>query len=96
MFRLAYNQSRKVRLIGVRLSQLDADVLQMNLFENAEEGKSLFNAIDDIKKNFGKNAISRAGGMADKRHQHLKSGDPLYLSRNAPKKSDEDEPSAQR
>lgn len=83
LFRNAYNPSRKVRLIGVRLSQLDTDVLQMNLFENPEEEKNLFSAIDDIKSQFGKQSLFRAGSQQTDTDKSKKTSDPLWINRNA-------------
>lgn len=83
LFRNAYNPNRKVRLIGVRLSQLDTDVLQMNLFDNPEEEKNLFAAIDDIKSQFGKQFLFRAGSQQTDADKSKKTTDPLWINRNA-------------
>lgn len=63
IFHSLYQRGRKVRLLGVKLSQLEADSIQLNLFDNAAEDKYLYKAIDDIKASFGKAAIRRAGGL---------------------------------
>jgi DNA polymerase-4 len=83
LFRQAYDPRRKVRLLGVRLSQLDTDVLQMNLFENPEEDKNLFSAIDQIKQQFGKQALFRAGSQQLRGDAQKKTDDPLWINRNA-------------
>lgn len=66
LFNTHYVRSRKVRLVGVKLSQLDADVMQMSLFENTTEDKNLFSAIDSIKEQFGNSSIARASGIKGK------------------------------
>ena len=66
LFWNSFDTNRKLRLLGVRFSQLDTDVLQMNLFENAAEEKNLYAAIDSIKHQFGKGSIGRAGGIKGK------------------------------
>jgi DNA polymerase-4 len=66
LFKQAYDNSRKVRLLGVRFSHLDDDVLQMSLFDNQAEEKKLYAAIDSIKQQFGKSMVGRAGGLKGK------------------------------
>lgn len=87
LFHEAYDRSRKVRLIGVKLSQLDTDVFQMNLFNNPEQDKPLFNAIDDIKKQFGKTALFRAGAQNTAKDKARKPDD-LWINRNANDKNE--------
>jgi hypothetical protein len=62
---------------------LDTDVLQMNLFENPEEEKNLFSAIDDIKSQFGKQSLFRAGSQQTDNDKSKKTSDPLWINRNA-------------
>jgi len=89
LFRQAYDTKRAVRLIGVKLSNLVEDTLQLSLFENVTEDRSLYTAIDDIKRSFGKSLIMRAGGMTQESDKPLKNNDPLWLNRNAPKPTDD-------
>ena len=63
LFSKLYQTHRKVRLIGVRFSQLIDGGSQMNLFEDTEEQKQLYKAIDKIKSRYGLNSINRASGM---------------------------------
>jgi DNA polymerase IV len=60
LFGKLYRKGEKVRLLGVRFSQLVPMTLQMNLFDNPEEKLELFKAVDDIKKQFGNNFIKKA------------------------------------
>jgi DNA polymerase-4 len=88
LFRNHYNPDRKIRLIGVKLSQLDADVFQMSLFENSTEDKNLFSAIDNIKQQFGKQMLFRAGSQNTDADRKRKPQDPLWVNRNAKPKDD--------
>jgi DNA polymerase-4 len=89
LFRQTYDTKRPARLIGVKLSNLVEDTLQLSLFENVTEDRNLYTAIDDIKRSFGKSVIMRAGGMTQESDKQLKNNDPLWLSRNAPKPTDD-------
>jgi DNA polymerase-4 len=64
LFGKLYRKGEKVRLLGVRFSQLVPMTLQMNLFDNAEEKLELFKAVDDIKKQFGNNVVKKAATIA--------------------------------
>lgn len=88
LFSKYYDRNRKIRLIGVKLSQLDTDVMQMSLFENATEDKSLFSAIDNIKQQFGKQMLFRAGSQQTDADRKKKPEDPLWVNRNAKPKDD--------
>jgi DNA polymerase-4 len=59
----AWNQSRPIRLIGVKLSQLCSGNYQINLFEDNEERLNLYNALDKINFKYGEKTICRAAGM---------------------------------
>jgi DNA polymerase-4 len=89
LFRQTYDTKRPVRLIGVKLSNLVEDTLQLSLFENVTEDRNLYTAIDDIKRSFGKSVIMRAGGMTQESDKQLKNNDPLWMNRNAPKPTDD-------
>ena len=60
IFKKSYQQGQKVRLIGVRFSHLVPMTVQMNLFDKASEKLQLYNAIDNIKNQFGKGMITKA------------------------------------
>jgi len=64
LFGKLYRKGEKVRLLGVRFSQLVPMTLQMNLFDNAEEKLELFKAVDDIKKQFGNNLLKKAATIS--------------------------------
>ncbi|MBW4891391.1 DNA polymerase IV [Mucilaginibacter sp. HMF5004] len=59
----AWNQSRPIRLIGVKLSQLCQGNYQINLFEDNEERLNLYNALDKINFKYGEKTVCRAAGM---------------------------------
>ncbi len=63
LFTKLYRKGEKVRLLGVRFSQLVPMTLQMNLFDNAEEKMELFKAVDDIKKQFGNDMLKKAATL---------------------------------
>jgi DNA polymerase-4 len=64
LFGKLYRKGEKVRLLGVRFSQLVPMTLQMNLFDNAEEKLELFKAVDDIKKQFGNGVLKKAASIS--------------------------------
>ena len=57
----------KIRLIGIRLSNLVQGSQQIDLFNDTTEMINLYQALDNMKKKYGKNAIQRAGGMKNSR-----------------------------
>jgi len=59
LFKQLYDERKSVRLIGVRFSGLVDPALQTNLFENRVRKSSLYDAIDDLKKRFGKGSVER-------------------------------------
>ena len=59
----AWNQSRPIRLIGVKLSQLCTGNYQINLFEDNEERINLYHAVDKINYKYGDKTVCRAAGM---------------------------------
>lgn len=60
IFTKLYQQARPVRLLGVRFSQLIPFTMQMDLFEKAEEKMELYKTVDQIKNQFGKDAVMKA------------------------------------
>lgn len=63
LFQRLYQRRMMVRLIGVRLSGLVRGTQQLDLFEDTPEEIHLYQALDRIKKRYGKYAIGRAGAM---------------------------------
>lgn len=59
----AWNQSRPIRLIGVKLSNLCTGNYQINLFEDNEERIKLYRALDKINFRYGNKTVCRAAGM---------------------------------
>jgi len=63
LFNKLYKKGEKIRLVGVRFSHLLPMTVQMNLFENAKEKLELYKTVDDIKNQFGKDAVTKAIGL---------------------------------
>jgi DNA polymerase IV len=66
LFNKLYKKGQKVRLLGVRFSHLVPMTIQMNLFDDAVEKLELYKAVDDIKNQFGSDAVSKATGLRKK------------------------------
>ncbi len=62
LFLNLYKSRNKVRLIGVRASNLSKDSIQTNLFQDTGNKSKLYKAIDAVKTKFGGDAIFRASG----------------------------------
>jgi DNA polymerase-4 len=60
LFHKLYKKGKSIRLLGVRLSELTAEAVQANLFNNVERKNDLYKAIDDVKTRFGKMKLKRA------------------------------------
>jgi len=60
LFQKLYKKGAKIRLLGVRFSQLIPFTMQMNLFDDSQERLHLYQAIDGIKNQFGKNFVTKA------------------------------------
>jgi DNA polymerase-4 len=60
LFHQLYKKGQPVRLLGVKLSELNNEAIQTDLFENKEKKTDLYKAIDDVKNRFGKLKIKRA------------------------------------
>ncbi len=60
LFKKAFSRRLLVRLLGVRFTNLIPGNYQINLFEDSQEMIRLYQAMDSIKKRFGKQLISRA------------------------------------
>jgi DNA polymerase IV len=64
LFGKLYKRGEKVRLLGVRFSHLIPMTIQMNLFDNQVEKLELFKAVDDIKNQFGNEAVKKAATLS--------------------------------
>lgn len=60
LFTELYKPGKKVRLLGVKLSQFQLPQIQGNLFTDVKKNQQLFNAIDAVKLKYGKNALQKA------------------------------------
>ena len=60
IFNKAYQKGRKVRLLGVRFSQLIPFTMQMSLFNDNESKLNLYKTVDDIKDRFGSKVVTKA------------------------------------
>jgi len=63
LFKKLYTRGLKIRLVGVRLSNLVQGSQQIDMFNDTSEMINLYQALDNMKKKYGRNAIQRAGGM---------------------------------
>ncbi len=64
LFHKLWRPGQPIRLMGVRLSELTAEAIQTNLFENTQKKTELYKAIDEVKNKWGKGAVVKAGGQA--------------------------------
>jgi DNA polymerase-4 len=72
LFSKLYKKGEKVRLLGVRFSHLVPMTIQMNLFDDAVEKLELYKAVDDIKNQFGSDAVLKATSIRKKPGSPLK------------------------
>ncbi len=63
LFDKLYQKRMLIRLVGIRFSHLVQGGHQYNLFEDNEKQISLYQAMDKIRKRYGKNSVNRAVGM---------------------------------
>ncbi|HXB90974.1 MAG TPA: DNA polymerase IV [Puia sp.] len=63
LFHKLWRPGQPIRLMGVRLSELTAEAIQTNLFEDTQKKTELYKAIDEVKNRFGKDAVVKAGGQ---------------------------------
>ncbi|RYZ24897.1 MAG: DNA polymerase IV, partial [Chitinophagaceae bacterium] len=64
LFNKLYKKGEKVRLLGVKFSHLVPMTLQMNLFDKEAEKLQLFKTVDNIKAQFGMDAVKKASGLS--------------------------------
>lgn len=63
LFHLLYQKGRLVRLIGVRLSNLSAQAVQTNLFDDTEKKANLYKAIDTVKNKYGNPSLQKGSSL---------------------------------
>jgi DNA polymerase IV len=80
LFNKSYQKERPVRLLGVRFSQFIPFTMQMSLFDNKAEKLNLYKTVDDIKNQFGSNAVTKAVTS------HLSEGTSHHTTRHNKKK----------
>ena len=83
LFNKSYQKGRPVRLLGVRFSQFIPFTMQMSLFDNKAEKLSLYKTVDEIKNQFGSNAVTKAVTS------HLSEGTSHHTTRHNRKKEAE-------
>ncbi len=66
LFRTLYDRRQRIRLVGVRFSNLVGGGHQMDAFTDTEEAMSLYQAMDKVRKRFGDRTVIRASGMEAK------------------------------
>ena len=62
LFNKIYTRRMRIRLVGLRFTDLVHGNHQMNLFEDTEEQMNLYQTMDYLKNRFGKDALGRASG----------------------------------
>jgi DNA polymerase-4 len=63
LFDQLYSRRIRVRLIGVRLSDLAGGGHQIDLFNDNDKVLNLYQAMDKIKMRYGENAVRRSVAM---------------------------------
>jgi DNA polymerase-4 len=68
LFDKLYQKRMLIRMIGVKFSHLVQGNYQYNLFEDSAQQILLYQAMDKMRKRYGKDAIQRAVGLEIKHH----------------------------
>lgn len=68
LFNKLYNKRMLIRLIGIRFSHLIQGNYQFDLFNDTVEQIQLYQAMDKIRKRFGKDAVQRVASLGIKHH----------------------------
>jgi DNA polymerase-4 len=63
LFDKLYQKRMLIRMVGVKFSHLVQGNYQYNIFEDTTEQLLLYQAMDRIRKRFGKDAVQRAAGI---------------------------------
>jgi DNA polymerase-4 len=61
LFNQLYNRRIRVRLIGIRMSDLAGGGHQIDLFQDNDKVLNLYQAMDKVKNRYGQNAVRRRG-----------------------------------
>ncbi|MCB0644831.1 MAG: hypothetical protein KDC44_24465, partial [Phaeodactylibacter sp.] len=70
LFEQLYERRMLIRLVGVKFSGLVSGHPQIDLFDNAQDQIALHQAMDQIKRKFGKGAIQRASSLDIKKSKN--------------------------
>lgn len=66
LFHAVWKRGRRVRLLGVGVSDLGPPVRQLELFDRSwQQDQRLLQAVDEIRARYGPNSVRRAGGLRD-------------------------------
>ncbi len=71
LFEKVYDRRVLVRLIGVRFSNLVGGSYQVKLFEDSFKMIKLYQAMDQVRKRYGQDAVKRAQGMSARNVQQI-------------------------
>lgn len=63
LFKKLYERRMLIRMVGIRFTNLIPGNYQIRLFEDTQEMKNLYQAIDSVKKRFGEKMVMRAAGV---------------------------------
>ncbi len=66
LFNKLWKPNAPIRLLGVKLSELNNHSIQGSLFDNREKKTNLYKAIDDVKNRFGKATLQKARTVSNK------------------------------
>lgn len=66
LFNKLWKPNAPIRLLGVKLSELNNHTIQGSLFDNREKKTNLYKAIDDVKNRFGKATLQKARTVSNK------------------------------
>lgn len=72
LFDRLYQRRMRIRLIGIRFSHLTEGGQQLNLFDEKPELANLYQAMDHIRRRYGKQAIQRVVGKEQDKSQNGK------------------------
>ncbi|MEO6818391.1 MAG: DNA polymerase IV [Ginsengibacter sp.] len=62
LFHKLYKKGTPVRLLGVKVSELNNEAVQTNLFQDTKKRSGLYKAMDEVKNRFGNTSVFRASG----------------------------------
>jgi len=70
LFDKVYQRRMRIRLVGIRLSDLVYGAYQIDLFHDDERQINLYQALDKIRNRYGYDSVKRAIGMDVKSRNH--------------------------